>query len=176
MTDPRNHPGVPMLTRISVVTATALTALAIAAFPAATAKADGPSGSVSATVTVAPPAIRSLTVSPSAISFGSCEDAAGAPSPAGLAIPHGTCRTPDGTGADAPITITNGDVASQIDVSGGDALPADNGQHWTLCGTGASCSAFGAPGADQFSLDLRAVGNTAVQPRLGTTPACDNVF
>jgi hypothetical protein len=84
------------------------------------------------------------------------------------------CQLPIGT-----IVITNGAVAAHIDVTGSDAIPADGGKHWTLCGgNGTTCTGKNAkPGPDQYQLTT--LGGSK-KPRPGTTlsydPQCDAAY
>jgi hypothetical protein len=84
------------------------------------------------TVDVTPSAIRSLTVSPSSGVFAKCADTAAQAPIATLSIPNGLCFL--GTlDQEQFVTITNGDVAGEIDANGeaADPVPAGTGA-WTL--------------------------------------------
>ena len=112
-----------------------------------------------------------MTVSPSAVTFGSCSGA----NPKLLSFPNGQCVS-------TQVTVRNGVAPARIEVSGGNAVPADGGRQWTLCGGhgGAACAGGkGAPGADQYT--ERTVGQltkkaTAEGPLLTGAPACDTAF
>lgn len=114
-------------------------------------------GAVTATINVGSQ-VLSLTVSPSAISF--CTP--GSP----LTFPNGTCL------ASSPIAVTYGSTSGHIDVNGADAVPQDNGTHWTLCGGGgAACTkSTNTPGLDQYEL------GTSSTFILTNTPQCDTAF
>lgn len=77
------------------------------------------------------------------------------------------------------IMITNGGVSSHIDVAGSDAIPADGGKHWTLCGGGGQvCTGkSGRPGRDQFQATTLAGSKKAIPGTvLGYAPLCDTAF
>jgi hypothetical protein len=84
------------------------------------------------------------------------------------------CQLPVGT-----VTIANGSAPAHIDVAGSDAIPADGGTHWTLCGgVGQTCTGKNdRPGRDQ--LQATTLGGTK-KPSPGTTltytPLCDTAF
>jgi hypothetical protein len=119
-----------------------------------------PSGTVQETINVA---VRSLTVSPGSV--GMCS------STSPLTSPNGLCQSPT-------VTITNGQAAGNIDVSGANAVPSDeSGNDWTLYS-----SLSGPPGVNQYeegtySVDypVYAPGSTVPAPGalLTTTPQCD---
>jgi hypothetical protein len=72
------------------------------------------SGSNTASVNLAPPVVRSITVSPATATFGPCFDTSGAVAN-GLVFPNGTCQIGSTNGAgvvNGGITITNGNTAS----------------------------------------------------------------
>jgi hypothetical protein len=130
--------------------------LALIAHPALAAG----SGSTTATINVGSQ-VRSLTVSPTAINF--CTPS----SP--LVFPNGLCFG-------FPVTITFGNVAGHVDVSGADAVPADGGiPNWTLCGgTGPTCAVDGnvLGGTDQYSETTQ--GSSGMH--LANSPQCDTAF
>ncbi len=140
-----------------------LSSLALAAVTALPANAGN---SITATINIL---VRSVTVSPSSIAYVNCTTHAGGSTGTGLAFPNGQCTTMGTT-----ITITNGPADGHIDVQGADAIPADNGAHWTLCSDAATACSGGSntPGADQFQ-ELTA-GNGATI--LTTSPQCDDAF
>lgn len=134
------------------------------------------SGTDSATVNLAPPPVRSVTVSPTTASFGGCTGPSGTGSsvdPSELEFPNGLCfvgsSSPTGT---TGVTITNGAAPGHIDVNGQDATPADGGTSWALITTG-------TPGADQFreatngSQFPSVPSNEVIVP---TIPVCDTGF
>src|SRR4029077_15895844 len=120
---------------IPIATVAAVGALMLGGAPAVLASTGG---SPTVTITVA---VRSITVSPSTATFNTCS-LSGTSTGSTLEFPNGLCTT--GT---SYITITNGAAAGHVDVNGADAIPADNGTHWTLCGSGSSSC---LPGTDQF--------------------------
>lgn len=124
------------------------------------------SGSSTATVNVA---TRSVTVSPSTLTLDYCFDSAQNSTGTYLAYPNGDCST------SAKVTVSNGNAPGHIDVNGADAIPSDNGTHWTLCGgSGTGCGNAGFPGQDQFGEQGHSpAGNS---PFLTTTPQCDTSF
>lgn len=131
------------------------------------------SGSSTGTVNVTPPAVRSITVSPSSFTFGACHDNANNPTGSYLSFPNGYCYIDNsGTG----ITITNGTASSHIDIQGADAIPSDAGTHWTLCtaGTTACTGSGGEPGQDQFAERSDISGQES--PWLTASAQCDSAF
>lgn len=152
-----------------VVAAAAALGSAVAAEPAA-ANADG---STTATIDVA---VRSVTVSPTAVTYSPCFDDNGTSTGSVLVPPDGAC----GAG---PLTVTNGGAPSNIEVNGSDAVPVDNGTHWVLCGSAspATSCAQGAftPGQDQYLEQTEhylASGSPRSGPFLSNSPACDTAF
>lgn len=99
-----------------------------------------------------------------------------------LTIPNGVCNSP-------AITITNGDVADDIDVQGENAVPSDVCQDpgiappdWALCGSPSS-ACLGAeapggtltyPGQDQYEEWTDTEGSRG--PYLGDSAQCDTAF
>lgn len=124
--------------------------------------------SVSAMINVA---IRSITVSPGAVSYADCVDDRGHATGTAMALPNGRCSA-------GPLTITYGGVSGHVMVSGTDAAPIQLGTPWRLCGVsdmGHDCRGEGGhPGVDAFREATQgAGGNTApVTP----TPRCDLGF
>jgi hypothetical protein len=124
------------------------------------------SGSSTATVNIA---TRSVTVTPSSLTFDSCSDNNTNSTGTYLTYPNGDCLT---TGT---VTVTNGNQPSHIGVSGADAIPADNGTHWTLCGgNGTGCTNSGFPGQDQFGEQGHSPSGSS--PYLTSLPQCDTSF
>ena len=117
--------------------------------------------STTATINVA---VRSLTVSPASVTYSQCYDSSLNSTGAAIVIPGGYCQ-----GLDNNISITNGSVAGHIDVQGSDAVPADNGTHWTL-------TSNNVPGTDQFLEETTSTPNGFSGPKLATAPACDTAF
>jgi hypothetical protein len=113
--------------------------------------------------------VRALTVSPDSVGICSPQQP--------LTLPNGTC-------ADPVVTVTNGPVAGHIDVNGADAVPADQGNNWVLCGVDVGCTgppfdptnpkSSPLPGADQYLESARQPfnGSYYVGP-LGHSPSCD---
>ncbi len=134
--------------------------------------------SVTASISVAPPLVRSVTISPSNTTFSTCQADDGAPVTTTLTLPNGGCTTPTGANGSTPITITNGQAAGHIDASASDATPSDNATPWTLCGgDGPGCTGNSlAPGVDQYQLAARPSYQLADEAPLTGTPACDNAY
>jgi hypothetical protein len=113
------------------------------------------SASVTATINVAPPPVRSLTVSTEAINYMVCYEADETYSGSELTLPHGKCEGRNEPGGEFYFTITNGGVSSDIDVAGQDAAPSDNGDPWTLCGASPMGSqACGGTGSVQLPVSV----------------------
>jgi hypothetical protein len=114
-------------------------------------------------------AVRSITVSPASVALINC--AGGTSDSTHLGFPSGVC------GVNPGITVTNGGVAGHVSVTGADAVPVDNGQHWVLCGGagGPACTGpTGSPGQDQY---LERVGTSTVGgPVLTNVALCDTSF
>ena len=94
----------------------------------------GSTGAATGNVDVAPPPVKSITVSPGSFSYTSCGGPNGASTT--LQIPGGQCQS-------STIVVTNTGAPAQIWVSTGDMIPADGGAHWTPGET---------PGPDVFRL------------------------
>lgn len=153
-------------------TSTGRRALAVSATAALLALTATPAladdrGSTTATINIA---VRSVTVTPSAVTYGNCVDSNILSTGNGLTFPNGACGAPtealDGVTA---IVVTNGDVPSHIDVEGADAVPADQGPHWILVG------GSGVPSQDEFAELTLNAGLTGAggEVYLSTTPQCD---
>lgn len=150
---------------------------------AAPHQAAGTSGSLSLSLTTVP-TIRSVTISPSRASFTDCTGGNGAQNTRStvgkLGFPNGECWVGSHLPYRYPITVTNTGIASNIDISGSTADPADGGTSWSLCnmGAGAAIACTGTrdrPGPDQYEVrDFSAFG---IQSRgITSTPRCDRVF
>jgi hypothetical protein len=151
-------------------------ALTIATLAAAVPANASSTGTNSATVNLAPPPVRSITVSPTTTSFGNCTGPNGSGSsvdPTELEFPNGLCTVgSSGPAGTSGITITNGAAAGHIDVNGQSATPADNGQSWSLVVTG-------TPGTDQFREATNGSQFPAVSSNeviVPTIPVCDTGF
>jgi len=104
----------------------------------------GQSPGLSVSVSVVPPAVRSVTLSRSSDSYTNC--IYGTSTSAQLGFPDGAC-----VAAGNPIVVTNGTAAATITVSGADMVPQDGATHWTLPsapGVFSGCPV--TPGADQY--------------------------
>jgi hypothetical protein len=148
--------------RAVIATIAAFIAIAIPAAPAHAGNA------VTATINFG---LRSVTVSPPTLVYGNCTDANGKATGNSL-VAGGACSTGGTT-----LTITNGPLAGTIDVQGSDAIPADNGTHWTLCSPngGAACTGTGqAPGVDQFRESMVLLPPLTLD--LQASPQCDIAF
>jgi len=124
-------------------------------------------GSVSATVNIA---VISLTVSPGALTLGTCSG--GNSTATQLGFPNGQCQG-------GPATITNTGAASHISLEGTNAVPFDNGTQWKLCPAGPltlngitlpTCAP--SPGQDQFTMAVQGSQTQYVFP----TSALDGNF
>ena len=157
--------------------ATAIGLVAVPAFPASAAGNPDPA-SLSVSVSVVPPAVKSVTVSVSSTTYTNC--VYGSSTSTQLGFPNGAC-----VAADNPITVTNGIAQATIVVDGADMVPADSGPHWVLCGLNVPCSSSQFnPGADQYVETVSAVPgyNSGAQQGPGPfvafddTPQCDITF
>lgn len=151
--------------------------------PAATGQdppAYGGSGSVDAHLN-AVPMIRSVTVSPDAVNFGSCTGGTGDTASTGgtIGYPNGTCWV-GGTGPDGtfPITVTYTGLPGNVWVSSSNAIPSDNGTNWSLCdaaGQSACTGGQGLPGSNQVMISTFAP-QVANYEMLGGSYGCDAEF
>lgn len=168
----RRHGWRPLALAISVMSLVSLSAA-----PALAAS----TGSSTGTITVATPAVYSVTVSPSTFSFGSCGTNLGASTGSSLGFPNGKCLYGTGSGSvyTTGFTITNTGAAGHIDVNGANAVPSDAGTPWTLCTEQSTCTNDGGlyPGANQFQVNTEAdpEGSNAYAI-LSNSPACDGAF
>ena len=178
--------GRPRVSATSVVLAS-VASLALASSTCFVPAAFSDSGNaVHATIKVAggseePPPTRSVTVSPSTVTYGSCtENGTGKPTGNELKLPAGECFAPtqSADGA-AEITVTNGSEPSQIDVAGAQAAPNGGGTDWQLCGNGLTCTGSDGqqPGADQYlEATLSLAGELQTGAILTGAPQCDKAF
>ncbi len=144
---------------------------------AAPQQAAGTSGSITVNLKTVP-TVRSVTISPSHASFVDCKGGSGRRNTrsAGdrLGFPNGTCQV------STAIVITNTGIASDIDISGSAAEPADGMTGWTLCNTGANpaaaCTGPGhKPGPDQYKvINFGTFG--AQGDGITDTPQCDRIL
>lgn len=127
------------------------------------------------------PQVYSVTVSQSVSTFGNCSG--GNSTQGQIGFPNGSCDA--GTvavvsGFQPAVTITNTGVAGKIDISGQNAVPADNGTPWTLCTVNVTgptlCSNSSNPGQDQYALFGAAYNERAGIPNVLDTPSCDQLF
>jgi hypothetical protein len=140
-------------------------------------QAAGQSGSISVSLKTVP-IVRSVTISPSHASFVDCKGGDGGNNTrsAGdkLGFPNGTCQV------STAIVITNSGIASDIDISGSDAVPADGMTDWTLCNSGDSpavaCTGrHDRPGPDQYEVvNFGAFGS--LRRGITDTPECDRIL
>lgn len=145
--------------------------------------------SVTATINVAPPSTRSLTVSTQAVDYDSCHEESGIYAGTALALPHGECEANNVPDGNFYFTVTNGAAASDIDVTGTSAVPSDGGADWTLCGANATgapaCAGTGIvnlpvgsaepPGADQY-IEATNHPEWVHDLALSDSPECDIAF
>ncbi len=137
-----------------------------------------PSASTNATVNVIA-SMRSITVTPGAVTFKHCNGGAGDnPSTSTqIGYPNGTCsvgRT--SASGPLPITIKNTGPLSTIKVSASNASPSGSGPKWQLCGgpSDPGCTSGTKPGENQFEAWTTAKG----MPRavLTGSAGCDHDF
>lgn len=151
-------PGMPRRVGASV---TAVAALVLVSAVSAPALAAG-SGSVQATVNVAPSPVKSVTLSTNTLTFNSCVTSSGTVGTQ-LGFPNGRC----GTG---PVTVSEGTAPTIVALGVSPFSPVDGGTPWTLENQSAT------PGPDQFLETLVVPGSTgnpatpAVLGTLGTDP------
>lgn len=147
--------------------------------------ATGDGGSTTGHLSVVP-TIRSVTVSPGDVTFGSCTGGNGATDSTqhALGYPNGECSVGlPGVNPSYPITVTYTGIPGAVWVTGSNAAPADNGPSWALCtpnqqpgGGIPACTGYrGQPGTDQYTLLSFAPG-VANSNVLSTKPACDTEF
>ena len=175
----RPRPTARVRPRLALGVVLAVGALVALALPA------GADNAATGTVTLA---VRSVTVTNgtggSTFSYDVCRNTSAGPT-VGLAIPNGTCDSTDNA-----VTVTNGVVPDQIEISATAFAPSDGtGAAWTLCGTN-GLSGLGLPacngpangpignlpGSDQAALtvDGRAQGTSpAPDPQLQNSPSPD---
>lgn len=145
-------------TRLQALTPAGLVVFVLLALSQVPSAEAATSGGTTNNQTVTGPAVRSITVSPAAVT---CTPA--------LTIPGGQCTT-------GPITITNGPAAAHVLFNGANDIPTDNGTPWKLCGGAIAtpCSGnSGVPGLDEFS-EVAASG--PFNPLLDKSPAPDPSF
>jgi hypothetical protein len=134
-------------------------------------------GANTATLNVAPPAVRSLTVTPSTSTFGNCSGS----NPSQLTLPNGTYSVGTlTTSVSGGVTVTNGSVAGEIFVNSGNAVPSDAGTPWTLIGAATwTSSSTPAPGANQYgeaTSIYSTIFNSQIINQLSGTASCDHSF
>jgi hypothetical protein len=162
----------PMGGRWTIAGASLLAVTGVAALPALSAGATGPSGTGSSagTVDIAPPPVYSLTVSPSKFTFAKC--GGGSSTPTQLGFPYGYCSygSEGATSVTGGITITNTGTAGHIDVNGSNAIPSDGGAPWTL-------ESGNWSGPDEYALNTFGEGGGGASSLvLSTAPMCDTNF
>jgi hypothetical protein len=140
-------------------------------------QAVGQSGSISVSLQTVP-TVRSVTISPSHAKFLNCEGGDGGANTRSanskLGFPNGTCFV------ESTIVITNTGIASDIDISGSDAVPGDGMTGWSLCSTrddsAPACDGRRrAPGPNQYEIfNFGTFGSQ--RGGITDTPRCDSVF
>lgn len=140
-------------------------------------QAAGKSASITVSLQTVP-TIRSVTITPSHASFVDCRGGDGGVNTRSqgnkLGFPNGTCVLK------AAILITNSGIASDIDVSGSDAQPADGITSWSLCSNGhdgsVSCTGHRhRPGPNQYEVvNFGTFGSQ--RGGISDTPQCDRAF
>ena len=94
-----------------------------------------------------------------------------------LGFPNGICFAPAFYSAATAIIVTNTGAAGHIDITGSNAVPADNLTPWTLCDEGPSCTGpSNRPGQDQAAVRSLGVVGAVNGPFLSTNPQCDTAF
>jgi len=108
--------------------------------------------------------IKSVTINPSSVTFGSCLTfGGGSASGSTLAFPNGSCISPQ-------ISVANnGTVPESVSIQGTSAVPSDNGTPWTLTSYNPSSGGPPAPGQDQYIVEA----NGQPTGSLATTPIAD---
>ncbi|MEP7024252.1 MAG: hypothetical protein ABJB47_10720 [Actinomycetota bacterium] len=133
------------------------------------------------------PTVRSVTVTPRRAVFGDCSGGTpvnNTPSTKhALGFPNGTCWVgKPGTDGKFPVTVTNTGIAANIEVSGADAVPSDDGTSWSLCNPGphpaAACSSHNGqlPGLNQYAIQNFAPNQKVNTAGLANQLACDPTF
>jgi hypothetical protein len=89
-------------------------------------------GSVSLSVGVVPPPVKSVSVSPGSTTYTGCKY--GNSTSTQLGFPNGMCASA------STVQITNGTAPSTIVINGASMVPVDNGTPWTLCNPSAAGS------------------------------------
>jgi hypothetical protein len=140
-------------------------------------QAAGTSGSITASLQTVP-TVRSVTISPSHATFVDCKGGDGGANTRSvgnkLGFPNGTCVLK------STILITNSGIASDIDVSGSDAEPADGMTGWSLCSThgdaAVTCTGHRhRPGPNQYEvINFGTFG--AERGGIADTPQCDRAL
>lgn len=134
------------------------------------------------------PTIRSITVSPDSVNFGTCSGGSGATdsTAASLGYPNATCQVGASSGASTsfPITVTYTGLPGVVKVSATNAVPSDGGTQWNLCspesqGTGhgqQSCNGgLGLPGKDQYTVENFGMAVAGATVLTGNA-SCDKQF
>jgi hypothetical protein len=153
------------------------------ATPGAWADTDG---TTTLTISVAPPAVRSITTSVAAASPDFCTDDAVGLTGTTMMLPHGLCMIGDSSRRSLIGVTYGGDSNGTVLVQSTNVLPADNGQAWQLCdsqqpgeptATVECANSSTNPGADQAFLELQSedsVPDTGfLQQNLVNTPRCE---
>jgi hypothetical protein len=140
-------------------------------------QAIGRSGSITVSLQTVP-TVRSVTISPSHATFADCTGGDGGANTRSernkLGFPNGTCVVK------TTILITNSGIASDIDISGSDAEPADGLTGWSLCNTGdngaVACTGHKhRPGPNQYEvINFGTFG--AQRGGISDTPRCDRAL
>lgn len=140
-------------------------------------QAAGTSGSITVSLHTVP-TVRSVTISPGHATFANCKGGDGGVNtrsePSKLGFPNGTCAV------NSTITITNSGIASDIDISGSDAEPADGMTGWSLCNTGhgalvACTGQRHRPGPNQYQVINFGIFGSG-RGGISDTPRCDHAL
>ncbi|HEY2508506.1 MAG TPA: hypothetical protein VGI58_18460 [Streptosporangiaceae bacterium] len=99
-----------------------------------------------------------------------------------LGYPNGTCWVGSEPVGIYPIKITNTGIASFIKVNGSNAIPADDGNGWSLCNRGGhpvvACTGRDKrmPGVDQYFVQNFSPADSGRPSGLTAAPVCDRAF
>lgn len=176
--------GAPRYRGVTLAVLLLLVAAGAVALPAL---ASSGTGSESVSVNVAPPQVKSISVSPAMNTYTSCVYATSTSTQ--LGFPNGACQ------GQTAVLVTNGSAPATILVNGADMIPTDNGTHWALCTPGGATGAVACsgplgpsvapyPGTDQYyeTVSPNTGQNTGASQGTGpfqgltNSPSCDNVF
>jgi len=144
--------------------------LALVSVPGIAVADQSGQATVTASLTVGAPLLRSVTVTPASFTYQTCVTAAGRSTGASLANPNGRCQS-------RSLVVTVGDVASVVRVTTSVLSPAGGSTPWIPCSATAAplCTNAGTPGQDQVLIQVTRATQpaTLASPSLLTAPSCD---